>query len=161
MAIETGRGIRTKRFYLLPSLAGNCSGRHLHEHLSNLHSKRPRLLQRQKSRRWVDPWEFDFYGRTLHHTVPPAFRAAYGCCWQEVPHKHWIGACWCKYCSHTLRTCLGVSNTLHTQVRFNLMIGFRVLVATGIVCALNSPLLADYIWPNSHGLANSYVPLIY
>lgn len=37
------------------------------------------------------------------------------------------------------------------------MTGFRVLVATGIVCALNSPLLADYIWPTSHGLANSYV----
>ena len=161
MAIETRRGIRTKRIHLLPSLAGNCSGCHLHEHLSNLHSKRLQLLQRQKRRCWVDPWESDFYGRTLHHTLPPPFRASYGRCRQEVPHKYWLGACWCEHRTHTLRKCHSVSYSLHTQVRFNFMNGFRVLVATGIVCALNSPLLADYIWPNSHGLANSYVFPIY
>ena len=157
MAIETGRGIRTKRVHLLPSLASNCSGRHLHEHLSYIHSKRPQLLQRQKRRCSVDSRESDFYGRTLHYTLPPAFRASNGFCRQEVPHKHWLGACWCEYRPHTLATCHSFSDSLHTQVRFNFMNVFRVLVATGIVCALNSPLLADYIWPNCHGLANSYV----
>jgi len=161
MAIETGRGIRTKCIHLLPSLAGNCSGRHLHEHFSNIHSKRPQLLQRQKRRCWVDPRKSYFYGRTLHHTLPPAFRASYGFCRQEIPHKHRLGASWCEYRPHTLRTCHSVSDSLHTQVRFKLINDYRVLVATGIVCALNSPLLADYIWPNSHGLANSYVLLNY
>jgi MFS family permease len=37
---------------------------------------------------------------------------------------------------------------------------FRVLMTVGIIPALNTPLLPDYVHPKSLGLANAYVILV-
>ena len=54
-----------------------------------------------------------------------------------------------------------IPNTLYSKVNCNFLILYRVLIALGILCSQNSPLLADYIQKPSQGLANSYVSLIH
>ena len=55
---------------------------------------------------------------------------------------------------------IDLPNTLHLKVIYICLKIFRVLIALGILCSQNSPLLADYIQKPSQGLANSYVSLI-